>query len=318
MNNEFQLEWVDKYCPKTLDEYVLENETKEYLKSLVKNKTLTSMSFVGQQGSGKTTLAKVLCNELNAEVLFVKCATEGVIDTLRTKVEPFCNALSMEGCPKVCILDELDSAASSGQNNFQMALRTLIEAAQSDCRFIITCNYVEKILPAVLSRCPVIPLSYSKKELLVHIKNILDLEKVSYNKESIKAFVEESFKYYPDCRRIIKYLQICCADGNLKVKLNSIINTAKDDLIKDLVSRTLESKNILDVRQFYIKNKDKIGDYVSFASEVFNYVVDNGILKNENGILALTDLLYKLNVVIDKESMFFGFLIEIRKSIMYT
>lgn len=313
MNNEFQLEWVDKYCPKTLDDYVLENETKDYLKSLVKNKTLTSMSFVGQQGSGKTTLAKVLCNELNAEVLFVKCATEGVIDTLRTKVEPFCNALSMEGRPKVCILDELDSAASSGQNNFQMALRTLIEAAQSDCRFIITCNYVEKILPAVLSRCPVIPLSYSKKELLIHIKKILDLEKIVYDKDSLKAFVEESFKYYPDCRRIIKYLQICCADNTLKVKLNTIINSAKDDFIKELVTKTVESNNILDVRSFYLKNKDKIGDYVTFASDVFNYVIDNDIVNTEIGILNLTDILYKLNVVVDKESMFFGLLTQIKQ-----
>lgn len=123
---------------------------------MISSKSVTSMSFVGQQGSGKTTLAKVLSKELDAEVLFVKCATEGVIDTLRTKVEPFCNALSIEGKLKIVILDELDSAASSGQNSFQMALRTLIEAAQSDTRFIVTCNFVEKILPAILSRCPVV------------------------------------------------------------------------------------------------------------------------------------------------------------------
>ena len=76
------------------------------------------MTFAGCQGSGKTTLAKILCNELDADVLFVRCATDGVIDTLRTSVEPFCNAMSLEGKPKVVLLDELDSAASSGQNNF--------------------------------------------------------------------------------------------------------------------------------------------------------------------------------------------------------
>lgn len=306
-------EWVDKYCPKNIEEYVLNKDIKDQFKRIIDNKTITSMSFVGQQGSGKTTLAKVLCNELNAEVLFIKCATEGVIDTLRTKVEPFCNALSIEGRLKIVILDELDSAASSGQNSFQMALRTLIEAAQSDTRFIITCNYVEKIIPAILSRCPVIQLGYSKKDLLVHIKRILDSEQINYSKDSLKSFIEEGFKYYPDCRRIVKYLQICSSDGTLRVKQNTIINDIKDDFIKELVEVVVSNKNILDARSFYLKNKDKISDFITFASSIFNYVIDNNIIKSPDGILVLTDILYKINIVVDKESMFFGLLVAIRK-----
>lgn len=311
--NEIKLEWVDKYCPTSLKDYVLDAEVKSYFKSMVKNRSLTSMTFAGVQGSGKTTLAEILCKEFDATVLFVPCATEGVIDTLRTKVKPFCDAMSMEGKIKIVILDEIDSAASSGSNNFQMALRTLIEDAQSDTRFIATANYIGKVIPAILSRCPVIPLEFGKKDLLLHVKKILDTEKITYDKDSLRAFVEESFKYYPDCRRIIKYLQMCCNEGMLKVKLNAIINSAKDDFMRELVEKTCNERNLLDVRTFYTRNKDKISDFLDVGSGIFNYVVDNDIVSSTDGILALTDLLYKLNVVVDKESMFFGILVAINK-----
>lgn len=313
MSNEFKEEWVDKYCPKVLKDYVLNADIKQYFKSMIKNKSLTSMTFAGCQGSGKTTLAKILCNEFDADVLFIKCATEGIIDTLRTKVEPFCNAMSLEGKLKVVLLDELDSAASSGQNNFQMALRTLIESAQSDTRFLCTCNYPGKVIPAVLSRCPVIPLEFSKKDLLLHVKKILDAENITYDKESIKAFIEESFKYYPDCRRIVKYLQMCSSSGTLTVKQNAIISSSKDDFMKELIDKLVSEKNILNVRQFYLKNKDNIGDYVEAGSKLFNTAIDNEIVVDSDGILYLTNLLFQLNQVVDKEPTFFGMLVAINK-----
>lgn len=313
MMNEFKEEWVDKYRPKCLKDYVLNSDIKQYFKNMIKNKSLVSMTFEGIAGSGKTTLAKVLCNEFDADVLFVKCATEGVIDTLRTKVEPFCNAMSLEGKLKIVILDECDSASSTGSNNFQLALRTLIEEAQSDTRFILTCNTLGKIIKPILSRCPVVQLEFNKKDLLVHVKKILDNENIKYDKESLKAFIEEAFKYYPDCRRIIKYLQICCTTGTLVVKFSTIINGGKDDFLKELINKTVNETNLLSVRQFYLANKDKLGDFVDAAANAFNYVIDNNIVVNVDGILVLTDLLYKINVVVDKESMFFGILTAISK-----
>lgn len=309
---ENQIEWVDKYRPTKLKDYVLDADIKEYFKRMIKSKSLQSMTFAGIAGSGKTTLAKLLCNEFDAEVLFVPCATDGTLDVLRTKITEFCNAMSFEGKPKIVILDEVDSASQSGQNNFQMALRTLIEAAQDDTRFILTCNIKEKVIPAVLSRCPIVPLRFDKKDLLLHVKKILDSEKIEYDKESLKAFIEEAFRFYPDCRRIVKYLQFCSNSGKLIVKLNAIVNSEKDDFIKDIVDKTISLPNILDVRKFYLANKTKLVDFIEGGSLLFNYVVDNDLVDSD-GILKLTDMLYQLNVVVDKEPTFFGMLIGIKK-----
>lgn len=309
----YKEQWVDKYRPSLLKDYILNPDIKKYFSDMIANNSMQNCTFAGIQGMGKTTLARILANEFNAEMLFVKCATEGTIDVLRTKIQDFCNALSFDNKLKIVILDEVDSASSSGQNNFQLALRTLIEAAQDDTRFILTCNNSTKVFPAILSRCPLIPLKFDKRDLLIHVKNILDLEKVQYTKDSLIAFVEESFKYYPDCRRIINYLQFCSNSGELVVKLNEIANSEKENFFKEMIDKTLTEKNILTVRQFYLKNKDKLNDFVEGGSELFNYVVDNGIMTDSNGILKLADLLYQLNVVVDKEPTFFAMLVAIVK-----
>ena len=305
--------WIDKYKPTTLDEYVLDKDLKQYFKSMISKKTLQNFSMISTPGSGKTTLAKILCNELDAQVLFVPCATDGTVDVLRTKIQDFCNALSMEGKIKIVILDEVDSASAGGGNNFQQALRTLIEAAQDDTRFLITGNFIQKIIAPLLSRCPVIPLKFDKKDLLLHVKKILDNESIKYTRDSIKAFIEEAFQYYPDCRRIINYLQFCCSSGELIVNLNKVAESEKNELIDAIVDKLKTTNNMLDVRKFYLSEKDKISDYVEFGSILFKYVVDNGIVVDLDGILKMTDLLFQLNTVIDKESGFFGLLTAIAK-----
>jgi DNA polymerase III delta prime subunit len=311
MENVKQL-WVDKYRPTTIDSYILNEDLKEYFKGMIANNALQNCTFLGVQGSGKTTLAKILCNEFNAEVLFVKCSTEGTVDILRTKVAEFCNALSFDGKIKIVVLDEIDSASSAGDNNFQKGLRTLIEAAQDDTRFILTANY-NKIIPAILSRCPLIPLKYDKKDLLLYIKNILDNENIKYTKASLKEFIEEVFVFYPDCRRIINYLQFCCNSGELIVNLNSVINAGVNDFQTALIEKCKSEKNILNVRQYYLKNKDKIADYVTFASEIYSKILDDNLIIDNDGILKLTDIIYYLNTCVDKESLFFGFLAAIHK-----
>jgi len=185
--------WVDKYRPKTLDEYILSDDIKGYFRSMIANKSLQNLTLAGVAGSGKTTLAKILADEFNAQTLFVPCATDGTVDVLRSKIQDFCNALSFEGQIKIVVLDELDSASSGSSNNFQQALRTLIEAAQDDTRFVCTCNFLQKVIPPLLSRCPVIPLKFDKKDLLIHVKKILDNENIKYTRESIKHSLKRHF-----------------------------------------------------------------------------------------------------------------------------
>lgn len=305
--------WVDKYRPKCLDEYVLGEDIKKYFKSMIDKKSLQNLSLIGVAGSGKTTLAKILCNELDAQVLFVPCATDGTVDVLRTKIQDFCNALSMEGKIKVVILDEVDSASAGGGNNFQQALRTLIEAAQDDTRFLITGNFLQKIIAPLLSRCPVIPLKFDKKDLLIHVKKILDNEGIKYSRDSVKAFIEEAFQYYPDVRRIINYLQFCCTTGELVVNLNKVAESEKNELLDAIVDKLKTTRSMLEVRKFYLSEKDKISDYVEFGSALYKHVVDTGIVVDLDGILKMTDLLFQLNTVIDKESGFFGLLTAIAK-----
>ena len=312
MNEICKQLWVDKYRPKKLSDYILNDKMKQKFKDMIKNNAMQSMTFIQCPGSGKTTLAKILCNEFNAEVLFVKCATEGSIDTLRTKSEPFCNARSIEGRLKIVVLDEIDSASSSGDNNFQKGLRTLIEAAQDDTRFILTANYDVKE-KAILSRCPLIPLSYDMKDLLKYVKKILDAEKITYTKESLKTFVQESFHYHPDCRKIINYLQFCCNTGELLVTSNTLVDTETDKFMAEIVKQATEEKNILDVRKFYLQNKTKVSDFVKAASQLFNYVIDNGIISDSDAILKLSDQIYMINMCVDKEPIFFGMLATISK-----
>lgn len=312
-DNKLSELWVDKYRPTTLDEYVLSDDIKCYFRSMIEKKSLQNFSLIGCAGSGKTTLARVLAKELNAQVLFVPCATDGTVDILRTKIQDFCNALSFDGQIKIVILDELDSASSGSTNNFQQALRTLIESAQDDTRFIACANFLQKIIPPLLSRCPVIPLKFNKTDLLIHVKKILDAEKIKYSRESVKAFIEEAFQYYPDCRRIINYLQFCCGSGELVVKLSKVASSEKNKVIETVVNDIMSGRNLLEVRKGYLAQKDKIDDYVEAGSSLYNYVIDNGIVSDLDGILKMTDLLYYLNTVIDKEANFFGLVTAVAK-----
>lgn len=302
--------YVDKYAPSCLDDVIMDDKTRKMFDGMIKNGNMPSMTFIASQGSGKTTMAKVLVKEFNASVLFVPCATDGTIDVLRTRIKTFCESCCLEDTIKIVILDEIDSASSSGDNNFQKGLRTLIEEFQDSTRFILTANY-DKILPAVLSRCPIIKIGYDKKGLLKRVKFILDNEKVKYTKDSLKKFIETTFSFFPDIRRILNYLQACCSSGELVVIEE---NSHKDDsFISELVTKCKTDSDVLSLRKFYMSNKSKIDDYLAFSSNLFNYLMDNNLVNDNDVVLKISNIIYQMNLVIDKEIQFFSLITFLNK-----
>ena len=206
MEQEDRQLWVDKYRPRKMKDLVLSQDIKQYFKNMLKSGNVLNATFSGPPGIGKSTICKVIAEELGAEVKFIPCAVKGNVATAQGELKDFCDVMTFDGKLKVVILDEIDSASATTDSSFQKALRNIIEAAQSDTRFLLNCNYVEKVIQPIKSRCPVINLSFDKRDLLGRIRSILDEEKIEYTKEELKAFLETSFKFYPDIRQIINCL----------------------------------------------------------------------------------------------------------------
>ena len=150
-------------------------------------------------------------------------------------------------------------------------------------------------------------MAYSERELLARIQHVLDTKKIKYTTDSLKEFVINVIKTnYPDIRRIISILSDCCSSGELIVSSKVTDNDHNKDLVKAIVDKAINIEDILEVRKFYIQNKNKIDDYLRLSSEIFNYVMDNGIVKDRAKILRLSNIIYQMNIVVDKEIQFFN------------
>ena len=308
MNEEFEMNefWTEEFAPKTIDEMVLTEDIKNHFRNLLESKNRFNLLLAGSPGIGKTTIANIISNTLNATTLFIKCGIEGNVETAKTKLQNFCNAMSIDGRPKVVILDELDSASGTQDNSFQKILRNIISDSP-DTIFIGTCNYPEKVISPIKSRLGLISLKFTARELLARIQHILDTKKIKYTTDSLKEFVINVIKTnYPDIRRIISILSDCCSSGELIVSSKVTDNDHNKDLVKAIVDKAINTEDILEVRKFYIQSKNKIDDYLKLSSEIFNYVIDNGIVKDRAKILRLSNIIYQLNIVVDKEIQFFN------------
>ena len=308
MNEEFEMNefWTEEFAPKTIDEMVLTEDIKNHFRNLLESKNRFNLLLAGSPGIGKTTIANIISNTLNATTLFIKCGIEGNVETAKTKLQNFCNAMSIDGRPKVVILDELDSASGTQDNSFQKILRNIISDSP-DTIFIGTCNYPEKVISPIKSRLGLISLKFTARELLARIQHILDTKKIKYTTDSLKDFVINVIKTnYPDIRRIISILSDCCSSGELIVSSKVTDNDFNKDLVKAIVDKAINTEDILEVRKFYIQSKNKIDDYLKLSSEIFNYVIDNGIVKDRAKILRLSNIIYQLNIVVDKEIQFFN------------
>jgi DNA polymerase III delta prime subunit len=304
--------WTEEFAPKTVDDMVLVADLKEKIKNQLASKTKFHALYAGRAGIGKTTLANIVARELNASVLFVPCGVEGTVATAQGKIKTFCESLDIDGKPKLVILDELDSASGTQDNSMQKVLRNIITDS-SDTMFIGTCNYPEKVIEPLQSRLGgVRKLEFSAKDLFERLMFILNAKEVKYTKEALSLFVKNVLKvYYPDIRKIILELQNCCSTGTLVV--SETVSVADSSFLDELIRKCKTEKNMLNLRQFYISNKSRISDYLTFSSEVFNSVLDSGLVSDRDTILKMSNIIYQMNLVIDREICFFSLMTLLNK-----
>ena len=299
--------WVEKYRPQKIAETILPSHIKATFEQIVNGGELHNMLLTGTAGVGKTTVAKALCNELDLDYLIINGSEEGNIDTLRNKIKQFASTVSLSGGYKVVILDEADYL---NPQSTQPALRGFIEEFSANCRFILTCNFKNRIIQPLHSRCTVIEFNIAKKDMPVlcnqfhnRVKTILGLEKVDHDPKIVAELI---MKHQPDWRRVINELQRYGSGGIID---SGILVNLADDSIDDLI-KFLKLKDFRKMRQWVADNMDSepAAIFRKLYDTMYEYVDGKSIPQL---VLILADYQYKNSFVADHELNLVACLTEI-------
>lgn len=299
--------WIEKYRPKTLEDIVLAEDTKALITSFRDKKEIPNLLLVGIQGIGKTSLAKILVNDiLNCQYLYINASDENGIDTIRSKVVGFSKTRSLDGGIKVVILDEVDGISLEAQK----ALRNTMEEYSSNTRFILTGNYKHKIIQALQSRCQELNLIPPLEGIARRILTILKNENVKLDSDQKKDLVVLIKKLYPDFRKIVNEIQKFSISGSLVIPKASISNEVLNKILDNI---KLKKSNL--ARKYYIENEEKFqGDYSLMLRELFNYINDTLDYNNEKSkkaLMSVSEHLYRSSFVVDQEINFYSCLISL-------
>jgi DNA polymerase III delta prime subunit len=309
--NEFL--WCEKYRPQLIQDVILPKNIKTTFEDIVNGGELHNMLLTGTPGLGKTTVAKALCNELKLDYLLINGSEESGIDTLRTKIKQFASTISLQGGYKVVILDEADYL---NPQSTQPALRGFIEEFSANCRFILTCNFKNRIIEPLHSRCSVIEFNLAKKDMppllavmMQRIEFILNEEGVSFEKQVLAELI---MKHMPDWRRVINELQRYSTSGTID---SGILVQLSDISIDNLMS-ALKDKNFKAMRQWVADNID------TEPAAMFRKVYDNmGDYVDPQSIpqlvLILADYQYKNAFVADHELNIVACMTEIMAGVKF-
>ena len=294
--------WVEKYRPETLDTYIGNDHLKSKVKVYLESGDLPHLLLYGKAGTGKTTLAKLLVNNIECDYLYINASDENSVEVVRDKVKNFASTLGFQEL-KVIILDECDYITP----NAQAALRNLMETFSKHCRFILTCNYVERIIDPIQSRCQsfqIIP--PDRKQIAQHLSNILTNENVNYELDNIVTIVNGS---YPDIRRVINSSQRQVVNGELKIDESTIIqNDYKLQVLE--VLKTQDKKNSFkNIRQ--VLADSKVTDFSDLFRLLFDTVDDWGKGHVAECILVLSRYQQSDAVVVDKEINIMAMFVEV-------
>lgn len=289
--------WVEKYRPQKIDDCVLPESLKKTFKDYIAQGELPNFLFCGTAGVGKTTVAKALCNEIGAEYLLINGSEESGIDTLRTKIKGFASTISLTDAKKVVILDEADYLQA---NSTQPALRAFIEEFANNCRFILTCNYKNRIIEPIHSRCAVVEFKIPTEDkakvaaaFYRRIADILSFEQVEFDPKVIAELIT---KHFPDYRRILNELQRYSVSGKID---SGILLNVSEESFKELI-KTMKERDYAGVRKWVGKNSD--ADTVALFREFYDSAsanLDPSTIPNL--VLILADYQYKAAFVADHE-----------------
>jgi DNA polymerase III delta prime subunit len=307
MNSDFL--WVAKYAPKTIEDCILPESTKKTFQDFLNKGEIPNMLLAGPPGIGKTTVAKALCNELGVDVYVINGSDEGrFLDTVRNNAKNFAStvSLSSDAKHKVVIIDEADNTG----NDVQLLLRAFIEEFAGNCRFIFTCNYKNKIIEPLHSRCAVIDFSIKGKEktalagsFFKRLQNILDAEGVEFDQRVLAELIN---KHFPDWRRVLNECQRYSVGG----KIDSGILAAFSDIAVNDLLQNLKEKNFPEVRKWVVANMDN--DTTVLLRRIYDALYS--ALENNSipaAVLVLAKYQYQSAFVADQEINMLACLTEI-------
>jgi len=300
--------WVEKYRPSKLADMVLSDHLRAFVEECKRKGEIPNMLLVGNAGTGKTTLAKVIINEiLDAQYLYINASEKNGIDEVRTSILSFAQTKSLDGKIKVIFLDEFDNFSDAGQR----ALRNVMEEYAGNTRFILTGNYLHRIIQPIQSRCQVFtdftpPIGeYAKR-----IKYILQQEKIAVGAGQVERIKEVIRFYYPDLRRIINYIQRSVIDNTLLIQ-DTISN---EGFAQEILDKTLNKEDLMSIRKFVIESEQTFGnDYPKLMKDLFNAVYKSSIAEDKKrlALLQVSEYLYRSALVMDQEINFFSCLIAL-------
>jgi DNA polymerase III delta prime subunit len=308
-----QFLWVEKYRPQKIDDCVLPESLKDTFKQYIAQGELPHFLLSGTAGVGKTTVAKALCNEIGAEYIMINGSEESGIDTLRTKIKGFASTVSLTDSPKIVIIDEADYLQA---NSTQPALRSFIEEFSANCRFIFTCNFKNRILEAIHSRCACIDFKIDNKDKQVLLgtffkraSQILKQENVDFDQKVVAELIT---KHFPDYRRVLNELQRYSVSG--KIDSGILVNMSQESF-KDLI-KMMKEKDFTNVRKWVGKNSDS--DTVALFRELYDTSVTNMAPESiPQLVLILADYQYKAAFVADHELNIMAALTEIMANVKF-